>query len=67
MVLTTLDPDALAATLANMQQRGLPTLFVPRANQFVTVATLPLLGTGKLDLCAVKQMCLEAAGSEVGS
>jgi acyl-[acyl-carrier-protein]-phospholipid O-acyltransferase/long-chain-fatty-acid--[acyl-carrier-protein] ligase len=50
-----------------MQKRGLPTLFVPRANQFVSVAALPLLGTGKLDLRAVKQMCLEAADSEAVS
>ena len=62
MVLTTLPPEALAGVLRQLGQRGLPALFVPRADQFVHVAALPMLGTGKLDLRAVKEQCLAANG-----
>ncbi len=63
-VLTTLGPDAIPALLRELAARGLPPLFVPRASQFVHVDALPLLGTGKLDLQAVRRLC-EAAGGEV--
>jgi acyl-[acyl-carrier-protein]-phospholipid O-acyltransferase/long-chain-fatty-acid--[acyl-carrier-protein] ligase len=62
MVLTTLPPDAIAGLLRQLAGRGLPPLFVPRADQFVHVDALPLLGTGKLDLRAVKERCLQACG-----
>ena len=38
---------------------GLPNLFIPRKDQFVKVDALPLLGTGKLDLRAVKRVAAE--------
>ena len=63
MVLTTIAADALGEVLKKMGTRGLPALFLPRADQFVAVAALPLLGTGKLDLRMVKQLCLAAAGA----
>ena len=44
-----------------------PPLFVPRRDQFVHVDALPLLGTGKLDLAAVRARCLAAARPEVVS
>ena len=68
MVLTTLRAEDVAAVLRAMATRGLPPLFVPRADQFVTVDALPVLGSGKLDLRAVKERCLAAAGAtEAGS
>jgi acyl-[acyl-carrier-protein]-phospholipid O-acyltransferase/long-chain-fatty-acid--[acyl-carrier-protein] ligase len=63
MVLTTLGEADLKAVLQQLTTRGLPALFVPRADQFVPVAALPLLGTGKLDLRRVKELCLEASGA----
>lgn len=63
MVLTTLPADAVAAVVRQLAGRGLPPLFVPRKEQFVTVAALPMLGTGKLDLRAVKERCLAAAAA----
>lgn len=54
-VLTTISPQALPGVLEQMGKRGLPALFVPRANQFVHVPALPVLGTGKLDLRKVKE------------
>ena len=61
MVLTTVDAESLPGILQKLGERGLPPLFVPRRNQFVTVDKLPLLGTGKLDLRAVKEMAVAAA------
>lgn len=62
MALTTLAAADVAEALKKMATRGLPPLFVPRADQFLAVAALPVLGTGKLDLRKVKEMCLAAAG-----
>ncbi|MEX2176453.1 MAG: acyl-[ACP]--phospholipid O-acyltransferase [Pirellulaceae bacterium] len=38
---------------------GLPNLFIPAADGFVEVVELPILGTGKLDLKAMKALALE--------
>jgi acyl-[acyl-carrier-protein]-phospholipid O-acyltransferase / long-chain-fatty-acid--[acyl-carrier-protein] ligase len=64
MVLTVLDPPTLVEVVKKMGGRGLPPLFVPRVEQFVPVAALPVLGTGKLDLRRVKELCLQAVGEE---
>jgi len=61
MVLCTVPVGEVAAIVAQLAGRGLPALFVPRPEQFVAVDALPLLGTGKLDLRAVKERCLAAA------
>lgn len=41
---------------------GLPNLFIPSPDSYIQVDELPILGTGKLDLKAVKQLALERAG-----
>jgi acyl-[acyl-carrier-protein]-phospholipid O-acyltransferase/long-chain-fatty-acid--[acyl-carrier-protein] ligase len=61
-VLHTLDPAAIPAILEKVAQSGLPNLFIPRADQFVKVDTIPLLGTGKLDLRALRRIAAEALG-----
>ena len=66
-VLTTLAPAAVPDLLEQLSGRGLPALFVPRANQFVHVDELPVLGTGKLDLRKVKELAQAAQGSDVGA
>jgi len=63
MVLTILRPEQVPEVLRHLGARGLPALFVPRREQFVCVDALPLLGTGKLDLRAVKEKCLAAASA----
>jgi acyl-[acyl-carrier-protein]-phospholipid O-acyltransferase/long-chain-fatty-acid--[acyl-carrier-protein] ligase len=63
LVLTTLPAEELRAVLQQMATRGLPALFVPRADQFVPTDALPMLGTGKLDLRRVKELCLEATST----
>jgi len=61
MVLTTLRAEDLPDVLKQLGSRGLPALFVPRADQFVVVESLPMLGTGMLDLRKAKELCLAAA------
>ena len=55
----TYDEHQLDRPLTKM---GLPNLFIPRAEQFVRVEELPFLGTGKLDLRAIKNIAQEKLG-----
>ncbi|MCC7171151.1 MAG: MFS transporter [Planctomycetes bacterium] len=61
-VLTTITPAEQAEVLAKLATFGLPNLFVPRADAFVHVDAIPLLGTGKVDLKRVKQIAAEQLG-----
>ncbi len=51
---------ATAATADQLREAirkaGLPNLYVPAADAFVEVAAIPMLGTGKLDLKAAKEL-----------
>lgn len=47
------DPEML---IAKLRVRGLPNLWIPRATHFIRIDALPLLGSGKLDLCALQKM-----------
>lgn len=51
-------PDDLRQRLS---AAGLPNLFIPSKDSFVEVPTLPLVGVGKLDLKAIRQVALDAA------
>ena len=42
-----------------LAKSGLPNLYIPNANRFVEVENLPVLGTGKLDLRAIKEKAAE--------
>ena len=42
-----------------LKEAGLPNIFVPSADSFFEVESLPILGTGKLDLRGIKDMALE--------
>ncbi|MCE5230068.1 MFS transporter [bacterium] len=53
-----LTPDYIAEKLANS---GLPNLWTPRREHFYQVESIPLLGTGKLDLRALQKMADELA------
>jgi acyl-[acyl-carrier-protein]-phospholipid O-acyltransferase/long-chain-fatty-acid--[acyl-carrier-protein] ligase len=59
-VLHTVESERIPDVVAKLAASGLPNLFIPRADDFVRVDTLPLLGTGKLDLRAVRKRALEA-------
>ena len=59
-VIHTLASERVPELLAKLAAAGLPNLFLPRADAFVKVDALPLLGSGKLDLRSVKRLA-EAA------
>jgi acyl-[acyl-carrier-protein]-phospholipid O-acyltransferase/long-chain-fatty-acid--[acyl-carrier-protein] ligase len=63
VVLHTLDPAELPAVLAKLRESGLPNLFIPRAEQFIRIDAIPILGTGKTDLKAVKAAALADQGA----
>jgi len=54
MVVTTLTGAKLESVLQKFAACDLPALWKPKAGQFVPVGALPVLGTGKLDLRAIK-------------
>lgn len=61
VVLHTLDPVAIPSILDALASGDhLPALFRPRADAFHVVDEIPVLGTGKLDLAAVKRMARNA-------
>ena len=45
-----------------LKQMGLPNLFIPSEDSFLQVKQIPVLGTGKLDLKAVKDTALDHYG-----
>ena len=59
-VVHTADPATIPELLAKLKSMGLPNLFIPRKDDFVKVPELPILGTGKIDLRAVKQTAGES-------
>ena len=62
-VLYTLDESVIPGVLEKIAASGLPNLFIPRRDAFIKVDQLPVLGTGKLDLRALKQVALERLSS----
>jgi acyl-[acyl-carrier-protein]-phospholipid O-acyltransferase/long-chain-fatty-acid--[acyl-carrier-protein] ligase len=56
VVVYTLTTEKLAPVLEKLAQCDLPALWKPRPNQFFHVDTLPILGTGKIDLRGVKAL-----------
>jgi acyl-[acyl-carrier-protein]-phospholipid O-acyltransferase/long-chain-fatty-acid--[acyl-carrier-protein] ligase len=64
IVLHTLPEQKLAPILEKLAQSDLPALWKPRPNQFFRVEALPYLGTGKLDLRALKAKAAEMAASQ---
>jgi acyl-[acyl-carrier-protein]-phospholipid O-acyltransferase/long-chain-fatty-acid--[acyl-carrier-protein] ligase len=58
VVLHTLSDDKLKPVLESFAACDLPNLWKPRADQFIHVAALPYLGTGKLDLKKLRDIAL---------
>lgn len=49
----------ISQIIDELSREGLPNLWLPSADGFTEVENLPLLGTGKLDLKAIKQIALD--------
>ena len=62
VVLHTLEESEIPKLLANLADTGMPNLFIPRKDAFIKVDHIPVLGTGKLDLRALKRVALERFG-----
>jgi acyl-[acyl-carrier-protein]-phospholipid O-acyltransferase/long-chain-fatty-acid--[acyl-carrier-protein] ligase len=60
VVLHTLDDEQVKRALEGLSAKGLPNLFIPRRENFVKVDAIPFLGTGKLDLRALRRMAEDA-------
>ncbi len=61
MVIYTLPEAKLAAMLERFAECDLPALWKPKPNQFIHVDAIPLLGTGKTDLRAIKALAEDAS------
>jgi acyl-[acyl-carrier-protein]-phospholipid O-acyltransferase/long-chain-fatty-acid--[acyl-carrier-protein] ligase len=59
IVLHTLAEDELATVLETFAASELPALWKPKPNQFFRVDNLPYLGSGKMDLQALKRIAAE--------
>jgi acyl-[acyl-carrier-protein]-phospholipid O-acyltransferase/long-chain-fatty-acid--[acyl-carrier-protein] ligase len=58
-VLHTIDEARISEILGRLASNGLPNLFMPPRGNFVKVDALPVLGTGKMDLRALKRIATE--------
>jgi acyl-[acyl-carrier-protein]-phospholipid O-acyltransferase/long-chain-fatty-acid--[acyl-carrier-protein] ligase len=59
VVLHTLHADELEQLLKALARSGMPNLWAPKPSAFYSVAELPVLGTGKMDIKTIKRMALE--------
>jgi Acyl-CoA synthetases (AMP-forming)/AMP-acid ligases II len=63
IVIHTLPETELMPVLEKLSQCDLPALWKPKANQFVHVDAIPTLGTGKIDLRAIKSVATSLASA----
>ena len=61
VVVHTLPEAKLAVVLEKLAQSDLPALWRPKANQFYHVDSIPVLGTGKMDLRGIKALAASLA------
>ena len=59
VVLHVLEESMIPELLDTVAASGLPNLFIPKRDNFIKVDQLPVLGSGKLDLRALKRIALE--------
>ncbi|MCC7510571.1 MAG: AMP-binding protein [Planctomycetes bacterium] len=53
--------------VTRLMENGLPNIFVPKARDFIEVEALPVLGTGKMDLRAVRTIAQQALAPETAT
>lgn len=59
VVLHTLEEEQINTLIELLDKSELPNLWRPRSNAFYKVESIPVLGTGKLDIRAIKKLALE--------
>ncbi len=65
IVLYTTLSKPVDVAIRELAQTGLPKLWLPSADSFIQVESIPMLGTGKLDLRGIKDLALQACCEEV--
>ena len=63
IVIHTLPAAKLTTVLEKLLQCDLPALWRPKSNQFVRVDSIPTLGTGKMDLRAIRALAASLAAA----
>ena len=63
IVLYTCDHKSVDEMKAVLKEAGLPNVFVPSSDSFFRVESLPILGTGKIDLKGIKDKALEVTSA----
>ena len=58
-VFYTADDFDVPAVIAALKAKGLPNIWIPKADDFFKTESLPMLGSGKLDLKKLKEMSKE--------
>ncbi|QDT41471.1 Bifunctional protein Aas [Gimesia alba] len=53
--------------LKEIAKQEIPNLWIPSSDSFLEVESIPLLGTGKLDLAKIKQLAADAYSTELSS
>jgi acyl-[acyl-carrier-protein]-phospholipid O-acyltransferase/long-chain-fatty-acid--[acyl-carrier-protein] ligase len=66
VVFYTLAEDRLKPIVEKLPGSGLPNLWLPRSDGYIAVEALPVLGTGKLDLKALKELAIKRMAEKVG-
>lgn len=59
-VVHTVQPENISGILKQLSELGIPNLYIPKSDCFIHVEALPMLGSGKLDLKAVKAIALQS-------
>lgn len=67
VVLHTLAEEKLKEVQTGLAASGLPNIWIPRMNAFFRVERIPVLGTGKLDLRAIREQAINLAGVGVAT
>jgi len=62
IVLYATDKKSVDEMRQSLTDAGLPNLFIPSADSFLRVDTLPVLGTGKVDLKGIKDLATKMVG-----
>jgi acyl-[acyl-carrier-protein]-phospholipid O-acyltransferase/long-chain-fatty-acid--[acyl-carrier-protein] ligase len=62
VVLHTVDDSVLATVLEKLATSPLPNLWKPRRDQFYRIEQFPVLGSGKLNLRALRELATQRAG-----
>lgn len=56
VVFHNVDPDLVPGFIAQMREIGMPNLWIPKAEDFVRIDEIPVMGNGKLDLQAIRKL-----------